>query len=138
MSGVGSGSARAALTYGTASSAGENGAARNAGWRGMTGGPGEQATVSWARKEGGARGELGHGVGAGAGAERKREPGRGNGPRGKGREGERMGCWAAGKGSGPPGLGCLGWAGEKGRREQFGPPGWVWAFYFLSPFLFYF
>ena len=48
----------------------------------------------WARKEGGARGELGRGVGAGAGAERKREPGRGNGPRGKGREGERMGCWA--------------------------------------------
>ena len=29
----------------------------------------------------------------------------------------------------------LGW-GEEGRWEWFGPPGWVWAFYFLSPFLF--
>ena len=29
----------------------------------------------------------------------------------------------------------LGW-GEEGRRERFGPPGWVWAFYFLSSFLF--
>ena len=29
----------------------------------------------------------------------------------------------------------LGW-GEEGRRERFGSPGWVWAFDFLSPFLF--
>ena len=91
----------------------------------------------WARKEGGARGELGRGVGAGAGAERKREPGRGNGPRRKGREGERMGCWAAGKGSGPPGLGCLGWARKKKERKwAMGRFELVWAI--LIPFLSYF
>ena len=103
----------------------------------MIGGPSERATVSRDRKEGGARGELGRGVGAGAGAgaERKREPGRGNGPRGKGRDGERMCCWAAGKGSGPPSLGCLGWAGKKGKWAM-GRFELIWAI--LIPFLSYF
>jgi len=54
-------------------------------------------------------------------------------------------CWASllGTGERAGGMGWsekgkeagLGW-GEEGRRERFGPPGWVWAFYFLSPFLF--
>ena len=51
------------------------------------------------------------------------------------RKGERLGCWAAGKGSGPLGLVCLGWAGEKGRWAM-GRFELVWAF--LIPFLFYF
>ena len=93
---------------------------RESGRRGLSG-----------RRMGGAL--LGRGVGAGA--ERKREPGQGNGPRRKGREGERMGCCAAAKGSGPPSLGCLGWAGKKGKWAM-GRFELVWAI--LIPFLSYF
>ena len=129
---VGAVASERALTCGTSPSARENGAARNAGWRGVTGGPGERRRCHGPeRREGRAESwaaALARALALSGKGSRARETGH------AGREG-RVSGWAAGprgKEVGRQvGLPGLGWkkkeSGPRGKERESWARGWSWV-----------